>query len=86
MPKAIPLALNTSVGGTYDQTRTTLLGNASQKTLTALQGGKTVVGTPLNSIADVITDAGVTPNQLCVTANGRAFAFVAIAAGLGTIS
>lgn len=83
--KAFPLALQSSVGTSYDQTRTTVVGNSSQKTLTATQGGKQVVGSPLNSIADVITDAGVTPNQLHVTSNGRAFAFVAITAGAGTI-
>lgn len=74
--KSIPLNLNASVTGTYDQTKTTLLGRAAQKTLSVAQGGKQVVGTPLNSYADTITDAAVTPIRECVSDNGHELQFV----------
>jgi len=83
MAKAISLELNKSVGGTYDQTRTTVLGRAAQKTLSVIQGGKIVVGTPLNAFADTITDATVTPVRECISDNGHELQFVAsTAAGL----
>lgn len=84
--KAISLVLQDSVVSVYDQTKTTVLGRAAQKTLSALQGGKQVVGTPLPSFADVTTDAAITPIRVVVTANGRAFFFSAPAAGVGTIA
>lgn len=83
MAKAIALELNKSVGTSYDQTRTTVLGRAAQKTLSLIQGGKVVVGTPLNTFADTITDAAVTPVRECVSDNGHELQFVAsTAAGL----
>ena len=80
--KAQKLDLNSSVGTSYDQTRTTLVGRASQKTIS----GKQVVGTPLSTFADVITDANLTPLHLCVTDNDRAFIVNAPSAGVGTIA
>lgn len=80
--KAVALGLQTSVGTSYDQTRTTLVGRASQKTLSS----KLAVGTPLVSFADVTTDAALTPLHIEVTANGRALIVNAPAAGVGTIA
>jgi hypothetical protein len=77
MARAIDLDLTTDVVSVYDQTKTTVLGRAAKKTLTALQGGKTVVGTPLVTWCDTITDATVTPNRECVSRNGRRLQFVA---------
>lgn len=80
--KATSLSLQTSVGASYDQTRTTLVGRASQKTVS----GKLAVGTPLISFADVITDANITPLHFDITPNGKCFIFNAPAAGVGTIA
>lgn len=80
--RAQSLGLQDSVVSSYDQTKTTVIGRASQKTLS----GKLAVGTPLISFADVTTDAGITPLHLAVTTNGRAFIFNAPAAGIGTIA
>lgn len=59
--KAIPLDLTADVievpSVAYDQTKTNAYGRAKKKILSALQGGKTVVGTPLNVFADTLTDA-----------------------------
>ena len=79
--KAISLELTKDVVSSYDQNKTTVLGRAAKKTLTALQGGKTVVGTPLNTWADTITDALVTPARECVSDNGHELQFVASTAG-----
>lgn len=85
--KAIPLELTTDVVTSYDQTKTTVLGRAAKKTLTALQGGKTVVGTPLNTFSDDITDNALTPFRMCVSRNGHELHFITIpATGLGSMA
>lgn len=75
--KSIPLDLTKDVVSVYDQTKTTVLGRAAKKTLSVLQGGKDVVGTPLVPWRDTITDAVVTPNRQCVSDNGHELQFVA---------
>lgn len=79
--RAIPLNLTDDVVSIYDQTKTTVYGRAAKKTLSALQGGKTVVGTPLTSFADSTTDAAVTPSRGCVSDNGHELIFAASSAG-----
>jgi len=75
--KAIPLELTRDVVSSYDQTKTTVLGRAAKKTLSGIQGGKVVVGTPLNGWADSTSDAAVTPARVCVSDNGHELQFVA---------
>lgn len=69
-------ALNENVVSVYDQTKTTVFGRCFQK---VIDGGKTVLGPPLNKFIDTQTDFGVTvtANALYMTSNGRIF-------GLGT--
>lgn len=75
--RAKPLELTRDVSGTFDPTKTYVTGRAALKTLTPAQGGKTVVGTPLNGFADTISDAAVTPARECVSDNGHELQFVA---------
>lgn len=83
--KAISLTLTADVVSVYDQTKTTVLGRAAKKTLSALQGGKTVVGTPLVAFADIITDSALTGNRVCVSDNGHELHITASsAAGLAS--
>lgn len=76
------LDLQTSVVSVYDQTKTTVIGRAAQKTILS----RLALGTPLNSFADVLTDANLTPLHFHITGNGNAFIFNAPAAGVGTIA
>mgnify|MGYP000856706234 CR=1 FL=1 len=69
--RALPLDLTNDVVSSYDQTKTTVLGRAAKKTLTAQQGGKVVVGTPLNSWADTFPDSAQTPGRMAVSDNGH---------------
>lgn len=69
--KFINADLTASVGGTYDQTRTTIQGRVFQKTI----DGEDVLGPPLNKYVDVVAD---TTNQVIpilshLTSNGRLF-------------
>jgi len=63
--------LNEVVVSSYDQTKTTIQGRISQKTI----DGELVLGPPLNKFIDVQTDTGVTPavNGMYLTSNGRLF-------------
>lgn len=84
--KAIALELTRDVVSSYDSTKTTVLGRAAKKTLNALQGGKTVVGTPLNAFADVFTDSALTGNRITVSNNGHELHLTASsAAGLASL-
>lgn len=82
--KAIPLDLTSDVVSSYDQTKTTVLGRSALKTLTAPQGGKTVVGSPLNVFSDVLNDALPTAFsgvRGCVSNNGHELLFNTSTAG-----
>lgn len=70
--KAIPLELTLDVVSSYNQLKTTVAGRAAKRTLSALQGGKTVVGSPLNGFADTTSDAAVTPARVTVSHNNHA--------------
>jgi len=70
--------LLTSVGGTYDQTRTTIQGRVSSKVIS----GNTVLGPPLTKFIDVFSDTGQTPTgAIWVTDNNRLFVCGAPTAG-----
>lgn len=70
--KYVEADLNEVVVGTYDQTKTTIQGHVTQKTI----DGDLVLGPPLNRFIDVQSDAGVTMavNSFYMTSNGRIFA------------
>lgn len=68
--KWIKADLLASVGGTYDQTRTTIQGRVASKTI----GGKPVLGPPLTKFIDVFSDSAQTPTgTVYCTDNGRLF-------------
>lgn len=74
--------LTSSVVGTYDQTKTTIQGRVSSKTINS----KTVLGPPLTKFHDVFTDSGITTaGPVKLTPNGRMFTINAEASGLATI-
>lgn len=76
--KWIKSDLLSSVGGTYDQTRTTIQGRVSSKTI----GGKPVLGPPLTKFIDVFTDSAQTPTgTVYCTDNGRLFVLGALSNG-----
>jgi hypothetical protein len=82
--KALKADLTLNVGTSYDQTRTTLLGRVTQKTIDS----KPVVGPVLNKFIDVVTDsAGLAiPILNYTTSNGRVFTIGAEASGLSVVS
>jgi len=71
--KWIKADLLASVGGTYDQTRTTIQGRVASKVIDT----KTVLGPPLSKFIDVFTDTAQTPAGVYCTDNGRLFVLVA---------
>lgn len=72
---------NTSV--TYDQTKTCYIGKITQKTI----DGKLVVGPPRVKYRNTITGPeAITPNDVFVSSNNRAFVTTTETAGLVTIS
>lgn len=76
--KWIKSDLLTSVGGTYDQTRTTIQGRVASKTIS----GQPVLGPPLTKFIDVFSDTGQTPSgAIRVTDNNRLFVCGAPTAG-----
>lgn len=83
--KAIPLDLTADVVTSYDQTKTTVLGRAAKKTLSAQQGGKIVVGSPLNSWADTFPDSGQTPGRMAVSDNGHELQCAATSSAAGVL-
>ena len=81
--KTVYAELLDDVVGTYDQTKTTIQGRITQKTINSVE----VLGPPLNKFVDVFTDAAVTPaNLVRLTENGRLFTVVAEAGGLAVIT
>lgn len=65
--KALKVGLLDSVVSSYDQTKTTIQGRVSAKTL----GGQPVLGPPLTKFIDVFTDTGVTPGNVYISPNGH---------------
>ena len=81
--KTVYAELLDDVVGTYDQTKTTIQGRITQKTINSVE----VLGPPLNKFVDVFTDAAVTPaNLVRLTENGRLFTVVAEAGGIAVIT
>lgn len=76
--KWIKADLLASVGGTYDQTRTTIQGRVASKTIS----GQPVLGPPLTKFIDVFTDSAQTPTgTVYCTDNGRLFVLGALTNG-----
>lgn len=68
--KCIQADLLDDVVGSYDQTKTTIQGRVSQKTIS----GQDVLGAPLTKFIDVFTDSAQTPTgTVYCTDNGRLF-------------
>jgi hypothetical protein len=67
--KFIKADLLNSVGGTYDQTRTTIQGRVFSKSI----GGVNCLGPSLNKFVDVQTDAAQTSTAVFLSENGRLF-------------
>lgn len=82
--KFVNADLMASVGGTYDQTRTTIQGRVFQKIL----DGRPVLGPPLNKYIDVVADSTsqVIPILSHLTENGRLFSIGAETNGFSFIS
>lgn len=76
--KSFKADLVANVGGTYDQTRTTIQGRVFSKTINS----QTVLGPPVTKFIDVFTDSAQTPvGTVYCTDNGRLFVFGAIVNG-----
>lgn len=80
--KSYSLGLTNSVVGSYDQTKTTIQGRVSSKSINS----QTVLGPPLTQFIDVFTEAGITPSITFISPNGRIFVITAITAGSLTIA
>lgn len=81
--KSIYADLVDDVVSSYDQTKTTIQGRITSKTINS----NTVLGPPLNKFIDVFADAAITPVLLChMSPNGRMFTWVAPAAGIAILS
>lgn len=81
--KSIYADLVDDVVSSYDQTKTTIQGRITSKTINS----NTVLGPPLNKFADVFTDAAITPAAIChLTENGRLFTMTTATAGLATLA
>lgn len=82
--KAIKANLTDSVGTSYDQTRTTLVGRVTQKTISS----KPVLGPVLNKFIDVYNDTLTlaTPVLNYTTSNGRVFTIGSENLGVSIIS
>jgi len=77
--KSISLELLASTGTSYDQTRTSLAGRVSQRTIDS----KPVLGPPPTRFIDVFSDTGVAPAITSFASeNGRGFFLGAIAGGV----
>lgn len=76
--KLVKSNLLTSVTGTYDQTKTTIQGRVSQKTIS----GKDYLGPPQTKFVDMFTTTGLAPSgPVYKTSNGRIFVPFLVAAG-----
>ncbi len=81
--KSLYADLNDVVVGSYDQTKTTIQGRITQKTI----NGDLVLGPPLNKFIDIFSDAAITPvGVIHMTPNGRLFTWVAPASGIAILS
>lgn len=78
--RQIKADLLASVGGTYDQTRTTTQGRINQKTIE----GITAIGPRRNKFVDVFTDSGQTPGLVYLSPAGRIFVTAASPTNGGT--
>jgi hypothetical protein len=77
--KLIKTNLLSNVVGSYDQTKTTIQGRVSQKTL----GAADYLGPPSTKFTDMFTDGAVTPSSsIYKTPNNRTFVPYAVAAGI----
>jgi hypothetical protein len=77
--KSLDLELLASTGTSYDQTRTTLAGRVSQRTIDS----KSVLGPSPTRFIDVFSDTGIAPAITSFASeNGRGFFLGAIAAGI----
>lgn len=87
MSKVLALGLQTSTTTSYDQTKTTLQGRVSSRTINDGNGLKTVLGPSPVVVADVFDDTAAAPTTIhCSTTNGRIFIGKGVAAGVWTIS
>jgi len=76
--KLIKAGLLDNIVGSYDQTKTTIQGRVTQKTL----GGADYLGPPLTKINDMFTDSGVAPaGPIFKTSNQRVFVPFLVVAG-----
>lgn len=81
--KLIPIPVFTNTTTTYDQTKTTLTGRLSNKSL----GGTTAVGPPIVQYRNTIAlSEALTPNELHFTSNNRLFVTSAEVGGLVTVA
>jgi hypothetical protein len=77
--KLLDANLLASVGTSYDQTRTTLAGRVSQRTIDS----KPVLGPSPTRFLDVFTDSGIAPiTTMFASDNGRVFLIGTIASGV----
>lgn len=85
--KVQALGLQNSVVTTYDQTKTTLQGRATQKTITDGNGPKICLGPSPVVFADVFDDTGVAPVTInASTPNGRVFIGKGVVTNVWTVS
>lgn len=76
--KLLKANLLSNVTGTYDQTKTTIVGRVSQKTF----GGSDYLGPPLSKFNDCFTDLGFAPlGPIFKTSNNRIFVPFFVVAG-----
>lgn len=81
--KSLYADLVDDVVSSYDQTKTTIQGRITQKTI----GGLTVLGPPLNKFIDIFSDAAITPvGVIHMTPNGRLFTWVAPTGGVAILA
>lgn len=80
--KSYSLGLTNNVVGTYDQTKTTIQGRVSSKSINS----QTVLGPPLTQFVDVFTEAAITPVATYLSPNGRLFVITAVTTGSLTIA
>jgi hypothetical protein len=81
--KTVKADLLTSVGNTYDQTRTTTQGRVLNRTV----DGDTALGPSLNKFVDVVTDTGgIVPLMSYLSPNGRLYHISAESGSIATIT
>lgn len=82
--KSLAAGLLENVVSSYDQTKTTISGRVTQKTIS----GNSVLGPPLNLYVDVFNDSGglTTPITSWMSPNGRIYSIGAEATGLSYLT